>query len=87
MLHVLPSKQANYYHKSFYSQTKVMMINRSNSNFNLHPMLNSTNETNEVDFDVNNQHTLHTAEYFWCGRFEILSLYTSYEQKTKTHLT
>lgn len=66
---------------------KVMMINRSNSNFNLHPMLNSTNETNEVDFDVNNQHTLHTAEYFWCRRSEILSLYTSYEQKTKTHLT
>ena len=64
-----------------------MMINRSNSNFNLHPMLNSTNETNEVDFDVNNQHTLHTAEYFWYRRFEILSLYTSYEQKTKTHLT
>lgn len=50
-------------------------------------MLNSTNETNEVDFDVNNQHTLHTAEYFWYRRFEILSLYTSYEQKTKTHLT
>lgn len=68
-------------------QEKVMMINRSNSNFNLHPMLNSTNETNEVDFDVNNKHTLHTAEYFWCRRFEILLLYTSYEQKTKTHLT
>lgn len=68
-------------------QEKVMMINRSNSNFNLHPMLNSTNETNEVDFDVNNKHTLHTAEYFWCRRFEIPLLYTSYEQKTKTHLT
>ena len=46
---------------------KVMMINRSNSNFNLHPMLNSTNETNEVDFDVNN------LTYFAYGRIFLVS--------------
>ena len=46
---------------------KVMMINRSNSNFNLYPMLNSTNETNEVDFDVNN------LTYFAYGRIFLVS--------------
>ncbi|RMX61311.1 hypothetical protein pdam_00023052 [Pocillopora damicornis] len=74
MLHVLPSKQANYYHKSFYSQSRESHDDQS-IKLQLQPP------------PYVKQHQRNELEYFWCRRFEILLLYTSYEQKTKTHLT
>ena len=51
---------------------KAMMINRSNSNSKLLSMLNSTNETNEMDCDVNN------LIYFTYGTIFIVSPFGNY---------
>ena len=51
---------------------KAMMINRSNSNSKLHSMLNSTNETNEMDCDVNN------LIYFTYGTIFLVSPFGNY---------